>query len=137
MKKLATLILILALILVPAARAEIDLSGMSFDELVDLQRQVTAAIMQTDEWQEVEVPAGYYEVGVDIPAGRWTIAPANYGLFFCFYESLQEALDDGYAIYYEALEEKETYTVIVKEGMGLQLTDAAIFTPYAPAFSFK
>ena len=29
------------------------------------------------EWEEVEVPIGVYEIGVDIPAKHWNIAAAN------------------------------------------------------------
>ena len=70
--------LVLALILIaPAALADVDLSGMTFEELLELQRQVTAAIWASDGWQEVTVPTGVYEVGVDIPAGYWTIRPID------------------------------------------------------------
>ena len=137
MKKLITLILALALILAPAAMAEIDLSGMSFDELVALQKQVIAAIMQTDEWQEVEVPAGTYIVGDDIPAGRWTIKAPDY--------------DDGYTAVTAASDGNRTYLSeflmigdneqvnwTLEDGMTLSIEfGPAIFTPYTAAFSFK
>lgn len=74
MKKLAfALALLLTLALVPA-RAEVDLSGMSLTELIELSQQVTMAMWETEEWEEVEVPIGVYEIGVDIPAKHWNIA---------------------------------------------------------------
>ena len=77
MKKLAlTLALLLTLTLVPA-HAEIDLSGMTLAELMELSQQVTMAMWETEEWEEVEVPIGVYEIGVDIPAKHWNIAAAN------------------------------------------------------------
>ena len=77
MKKLAlTLALLLTLTLVPA-RAEIDLSGMTLAELMELSQQVTMAMWETEEWEEVEVPIGVYEIGVDIPAKHWNIAAAD------------------------------------------------------------
>lgn len=51
-----------------------DLSALSFDELIALRELIDMALWQTDEWQEVVVPIGVYEVGVDIPAGHWNIS---------------------------------------------------------------
>lgn len=80
MKKVMTICITLALVLAlaPAAFAGVDLSGMSFDELVALRDQIDLAIWNSQEWQEVEVPQGLYKVGADIPAGKWTIrAPSG------------------------------------------------------------
>ena len=38
--------------------ADIDLSGMNYDELVALKDQINRAIWNSDDWQEVEVPQG-------------------------------------------------------------------------------
>ena len=51
----------------------IDLSGMSYDELVALKDRINLAMWQSDEWQEVTVPQGVWKVGEDIPAGHWTV----------------------------------------------------------------
>ena len=72
MKKLALFLLVFTLMIAPAL-AEVDLSGMSYDELVALKDQINLAIWQSDTWQEVEVPQGIWIVGEDIPAGKWTI----------------------------------------------------------------
>ena len=79
MKKLVALVLALVLLCSTAIAAEIDLSGMSLAELLELQQRVTMAMWETEEWQEVEVPSGVYEVGKDIPAGHWTITPVDGG----------------------------------------------------------
>lgn len=63
----------LAVSFVPAAFAEWDLSGMSFDELVALKDQINLAIWNSAEWQEVTVPQGIYQVGRQIPPGKWTV----------------------------------------------------------------
>ena len=76
MKKLALFLLMFTLMTAPAL-AEVDLSGMSYDELVALKDQINLAIWQSDTWQEVEVPAGLWIVGEDIPAGKWTIKAAD------------------------------------------------------------
>lgn len=67
-------VLILAVLLIGAlASAEVDLSGMTFDELVSLKDQINLAIWNCQEWQEVTVPMGVWKVGEDIPAGHWSI----------------------------------------------------------------
>ena len=50
-----------------------DLSSMSFDQLLDLQKSVTAEIISRPQWKEVIVPAGTWTVGVDIPSGFYCI----------------------------------------------------------------
>lgn len=55
----------------------VDLSGMSFDELVALKDQINIAIWNSQEWQEVTVPQGEWVVGQDIPVGKWTIKCAD------------------------------------------------------------
>lgn len=70
------LLLLAALLLISSAAADpVDLSGMSFDELVQLRNQLNLAIWNSQEWKEVTVPAGVWIVGQDIPTGHWTIRP--------------------------------------------------------------
>lgn len=88
MKRIAALALALAL-LIPACFAEgIDLSALSFEELAALRNRIQLEMMARDEWQEVTVPAGLWEVGVDIPAGTWLVKCAdewrnNYSMRLC------------------------------------------------------
>jgi len=77
MKKLLSLLVLAALLLSVPADADVDLSGMSFDELIALRDQVNLALWATEEWQEVTVPAGAYTIGKEIPAGYWTIRPVD------------------------------------------------------------
>lgn len=73
MKKLLSATMLLILLIVLPAFAEIDLSGMTFDELVSLKEKINLAMWECEEWQEVLVPQGIYEIGKDIPSGKWTI----------------------------------------------------------------
>lgn len=75
-RKLAAAVCVSAVLAAPFARAEIDLSGLSFQELLALSEQVNLALWQSDEWQEVTVPAGMYKIGEAIPAGKWVITAA-------------------------------------------------------------
>lgn len=72
MKKCISLLLLLCLF-ATSSFAEIDLSSLSFDELVDLRNQCLTEMTKRDEWQEVTVPVGVWKIGEDIPAGHWTI----------------------------------------------------------------
>lgn len=50
-----------------------DFTGKSWEELLVIQSQLLEAFHSSDGWQEVTVPAGRYQIGIDIPAGRWNI----------------------------------------------------------------
>lgn len=74
MKKLFSLLMVFVLLLqIPIVMAEVDISGLSYEELVSLVNEAQLQMMKTEKWQEVEVPAGTYLIGRDIPAGHWTI----------------------------------------------------------------
>lgn len=73
MKKLISLLFVFLFLFSTAYATEIDLSGLSLAELIELQQRVTMAMWETEEWQEVTVPAGVYQIGVDIPEGHWTL----------------------------------------------------------------
>lgn len=75
MKRFFLLFLAAMLLISSAAADPVDLSSMSFDELVALRDQLNHAIWSSQDWQEVTVPAGVWTVGQDIPAGHWTIRP--------------------------------------------------------------
>ncbi len=74
MKKLfSALLAVLMLCTASASAKTIDLSSMSYDELVALKDQINLALWESEKWGEVTVPQGVYQVGADIPAGHWTI----------------------------------------------------------------
>lgn len=77
-KHLTILALAAALCLALTAAAEpVDLNGMSFEELLALRDAVERALWDSPEWATVEMPAGLYHVGEDIPAGRYEIRLAD------------------------------------------------------------
>lgn len=140
MKKLATLILTIALILAPAAHADIDLSGMSFNELVELQEKVTAAMWASDEWQEVELPAGMYVIGDDIPAGQWDFSCENGMVMIKVWKSVDEYTQNGDKIWLNVISANagEKATALFSDGQVIQLfPSSAVFYPHTAAFSFK
>lgn len=79
MKKILIALLLLSLLLPAALAEDIDLSGLTYDQLVALKDRINKAMWECDEWQEVTVPAGVWKIGEDIPAGHWTmkVAPGS------------------------------------------------------------
>lgn len=79
MKKLIAM-LIAATIMLSVAYADTpDISGLSFNELIALRAEVNKALMSSDKYQEVTVPQGEWEVGTDIPAGKWLVKCSDVG----------------------------------------------------------
>lgn len=72
MKKLITVILILALLLPAAVLADLpDISGLTDEELLHLDWQIQAILYEHQLDDGVLVPQGTYVVGADIPAGEY------------------------------------------------------------------
>ena len=144
MKKLITAILILAMLLPAAALADVpDISNLTFDELVQLKDKINLAMWNSKEWQEVKVPAGIWEIGVDIPAGHWQINPKEGGMAELFYcEAVDETakLPDFSKKYYKEVIVSTSnsnadrsinyidYDLV--EGWFIINRDAVFFTPY-------
>ena len=157
MKRLITIILILALLLPAAALADVDLSGMTYEELVILKDRINLAMWNSQEWQEVTVPAGVWEVGKDIPEGHWTISQAadNTLSNIVYTDCLDEFgkdVGEGWKGWYGAIcnkknkdgtlrmpEYPETADIDMKAGMFFITKTPVIFTPYTgkPGLGFK
>lgn len=161
MKKLVVLMLVIMLA-GATAFAEVDLSGMNYDELVTLKDQINMAIWQSQDWQEVTVPQGLWVVGEDIPAGKWTVKCADFSLDDFMMDSVSieigDSLTESGGIGLSARYEAETiynpnassydegniteYTFDLKDGDYVMIRTSgnqAIFTPYAgkPSLGFK
>lgn len=155
MKKLLTIILILAMLLPVAALADLpDLSGLSYDELIQLKNQINLAIWNSQEWQEVTVPPGLWKIGEDIPAGHWSIRlgvkhgydtlwyfeqPNEFGKPFATltkYTYTQVATEDFHAFDQEYIHETD---FDMKDGWYFYCESSTIFTPYTgkPDLGFK
>ena len=154
MKKLFVLLLAALLICSVAAADPVDLSGMTFDELVALRDQINLAIWNSQEWLEVTVPEGIWIVGEDIPAGHWSIrvaAKKDYFYVSC-YDKLnetekmpargarlvqQDIASPGYSAFGEIT--PEVADLILEDGWFFECGGAVIFTPYAgkPDLGFK
>lgn len=157
MKKILVIIIAVLCIACAAAAEDIDISGLSFDQLVALKERINLALFESDEWQEVVVPQGIWKVGKDIPAGKWTITAVqtNDGMTYIQYggalnekDEIEYSKQRGYVwiksknhlriknedIFEYSLELYDGDYFIVDTSYG-----PAVFHPYTdePSFSFK
>jgi len=76
--RLLSLALALMLVFPVAAFAELNLADYSLEDLIALKTQIQAEITtRTAGSRLVRVPMGTYTVGVDIPAGTYTLTGAS------------------------------------------------------------
>ena len=131
----------------------VDLSGMSFDELVALKEQINLAIWNSQEWQEVRVPTGLYKVGEDIPAGKWTVLAPEGSYNYVKWGTKPDASgthleswEGNEMIYstsferYDPNNHRSQLDIELFDGMYFYVEDgSAIFTPYngKPDLGFK
>lgn len=72
MKKLFAMLMVLAAIVPAAACADLpDISGLTKEELLQLDWQIQAQLYEYQLEDGVLVPGGVYIVGADIPAGEY------------------------------------------------------------------
>ena len=153
MKRFFPVFLAAVLLISCAAADPVDLSVMSFDELVQLRDQLNIAIWNSQEWQEVTVPAGVWIVGQDIPAGHWTVRPLpgdyvnvtyfdrldeygkSVGLGWRGWGGTLTARGEGDITFGEPTQ----VDLEMEEGMFFKCNHSVIFTPYAgkPDLGFK
>ena len=125
MKKLFCLIMVLCLIPI-VALSDADLSSMSYEELLKLRSKIELEIMSRPEWKEVEVPAGEWRVGVDIPAGVYSFSVADE--YCCSFKVYTDSSKKRYD--FIVLSENSSYgRYVLEEGMILDITRHVIFAP--------
>ncbi|MCI5956271.1 MAG: hypothetical protein MRZ54_04745 [Clostridiales bacterium] len=159
MKKLfSALLAVLMLCTASASAKTIDLSGMSYDELVALKDQINLALWESEKWEEVTVPQGVYQVGADIPAGHWTLKASETDSYASAYVKCGRTLsankkdlewDDYYASEslvsdkskgYNPITDKTETDFELENGMYVIVEySSVVFTPYTgkPSLGFK
>lgn len=154
MKRLICILILICMTTFATAES-IDISGLSFDELVALKDRINLAIWKSKEWQEVLVPQGIWKVGEDIPAGSWTVrCAAAFTAVIEYGPDLDTAgtnidystrrgrctLESPDYRHYEKNVSIEQYSFTVNDGEYIQIVNCdLIFTPYAgkPDLGFK
>lgn len=139
-----------------SAEIPVQLSELSYDDLIALKNSINLAIWLSDEWQEVTVPQGVWKVGEDIPAGHWTVKctsgarsstiewgeklsdtgdsiawSGRYSLYNHVYNPANYKNSDEY-LYEYSFEVRNGDYIIIEDG-------SAVFMPYAgkPSLGFK
>lgn len=145
-------VLLAACLVTPATAVGVDLSAMSWGELLELKAEINRELCSRDEWEQVEVPQGVWVVGEDIPEGMWTVtAGSGYALLLKWGYSLRENgnvdwskspsnVENIYPANDAENGEMTQYSFEAKKGMHIQVEYAtAIFTTYTgkPDLGFK
>lgn len=133
MKKTLAFALVCLVLLPCVALADVDLSKMNFTELINLEKQLQREIMSRPEWKEVTVPQGFWTVGVDIPAGTYTITKVNRSVGIQLWgKAVKDYNSDGGLILNTVLNDSNQVVgkITFKNGNVLQLSDPVIITPY-------
>ena len=131
-----------------------SVQNYNFEQYKSLYDDILIEMKSRDEWQEVPIYDGTWEVGTQIPAGRWSIFPQDGEL--CGVHYGHRLNDDGTlssSIYNEAIKSplRSTYrdgidvpfaSMVAKEGYYFEFDNAGnyvVFTPYVgkPLFSFN
>ena len=134
---------------------KLDLSAYDFSALVELRNRLNLAIWKSYPWDLVIVPAGLYQVNVDIPSGDWVIrAPEEftriaYGTVLK-YRSMNLVIDDAWkqkivnVTYrkYNPDEDVDSVYLTIADGAFLMIDEntCASFTPSSgrkPSLGFR
>ena len=123
MKKLIALFLILCLTASFAVADGIDLSALSFEELLSLRNELNAEIMSRQEWKEVSVPEGTWEIGADIPEGTYSISAPTFSAVEIYDENGKKV--SSHNIFYDLPVGK----VVLKKGWTLKAKGPITMAP--------
>ena len=152
MKRIICSVIAVMLLSCTVPASEIDLSGLSYMELVLLKGKINLAIWNSQEWQEVEVPQGVWEVGADIPAGKWEIKALPGAYTHVTYGNelknggtdvktkAYEFIYDPEFIRYDPNSDVTSWIIELEEGYYVEIDEGpAVFMPYSgkPDLGFK
>ena len=131
MKKLVSFALVLVMLLsFSVAFAEVNLSELSYDELLILQKNLIKEIMSRPEWKEVSVPIGQWKVGVDIPAGTYSIKTNERSCLVCVWRNAVDDYSNGGLYYNEVISgDKPCGKIQLLDGMTITVNNPVIITP--------
>lgn len=136
MKKIISVLLVLSLLFSCSVALSdgINLSEMSYEELLTLQQELTKEMKSRPEWKGVLVPAGTWTVGIDIPAGEYSITvceEGQKGRLSVFGKEIGDYVSNGGCVYPLVFGyEYNTYgKVLLKDGYQIESTINVYFAP--------
>ena len=137
MKKLIALLMIIALLLPAAVLADLpDISGLSYDELLELRTKIQLQLFSSKLVDGITVPPGEYIIGEDIPEGSYRVCAISLerNSMVIIYSAGKNvltsyAIGDLYGAY-------EVGKLPLENGMIIEVDFApVIFYPYAGLFN--
>lgn len=147
MKKMVLWITLFALLvgamLPVAVNAESKYDGFTWEQLQEEYLAILQAMWETDKWEKVEVPAGVYQVGVEIPAGEWSISSnRGFGVFVGKELDITKTKILGTSLNSEFVDEEDYpngWTVNLEDGMYITLSGSVVFSVpvKGQGFTFK
>ena len=134
MKKLLLSIVIFSLLFSCAGAESVDLSALSFADLLSLRSALDAEILSRPEWKEVTVPPGEYTVGIDIPAGVYSIEHAGKrsGNFCVWGAAVDDYKANGGLLINTTISKDNPFLarLVLKDGNVLETNTTILMTPY-------
>ena len=114
----------------------IDFSKKSMSELLKIQSDLISAIWNSPEFKEAVVPEGIYEVGKDIPAGKWTIEIVGDRTLslVTIYQSYTKGELEGLLSWLEFDDNNRTLNVDLHSGTYIALSTKCKFKTFVPLF---
>lgn len=77
MKRIVAVAALLVCLATPTFASVIDLSGMTTEELCELQTDIAKELASRDEENAFVLPSGTYEIGVDMVDGKFMTFPVD------------------------------------------------------------
>ena len=133
MKKLMVILLLVCLVLPITVLADVslpDLTEYTTEDLVALKTLIAQEMLERGIEKQATIPIGKYTIGVDIPAGTYSVKPVKSGFDFKIYPNANKtgAFD---SIYYEYVRSTESIGKIeLLEGQILEIDANVILTVY-------
>jgi len=133
MKKIIVMLLLVCLSLPLTVTADVsmpDLTEYSTEDLIALKTLIAQEMLERGIEKQATVPIGKYIIGVDIPAGTYTLKPAKSGFTIHVYPNVNKTGTYDY-IYGEFVKSTEYIGKIeLPEGQVLEIDANVIFTVY-------
>lgn len=133
MKKLVSLFIIIVMAFsISISYADVNLSELSYDELLFIKENFMKEIMSRPEWKSVEVPSGHWRVGEDIPEGNYSIrVPDDKGCYMRIWGAdFEDWNTNGGLLYHDSLKKGQVIGKIeLKKGWLVDIDSVVYFEP--------
>ena len=131
MKKIIALaIIVIMAFSITISLADTNLSELSYEELLTLEKNIEKEIMSRPEWKEVVVPAGTWTVGEDIPAGVYSFRIyKNNSVVIHLWGAAVDDFDTNGGMIISDYRDQDIGKVELKDGNVLEISKPMIIAP--------